>query len=76
VALPEKLALVAPAGTMTLAGTVIGVAVERAGRISQMARLYRSEVGAVSLMLTVVPLIAIGLFCFWTQYVSPTGAKY
>src|SRR5262249_52948283 len=47
-----------------------------AGRISQMARLYRSVVGAVSLMVTTVPATGVVAFCLCTQYVSPVGVKY
>jgi hypothetical protein len=38
-----------------------------AGSTSQIARLNRSPVGAVSLIETVVPAAAVGAFCFWTQ---------
>jgi hypothetical protein len=37
----------------------VGVA-DGAGRISTTLRLYRSPVGAVSLITTVVPLFAVG----------------
>jgi len=66
-ALATNVAVVAPAGTITEAGTVKGVEVDKAGRISQMLILKRSDVGAVSLMATVVPLMAVGVFCLWTQ---------
>ena len=41
----------------------VWVPVVAAGRISQMARLNRSVVGYVSLMLTEDPLSGVGLFC-------------
>jgi hypothetical protein len=66
-ALAVKLALVAPAATVTVPGTVRGVDVDVPGRISHMLRLYRSDVGAVSLIVTAVPLMAVGLFCACTQ---------
>ncbi len=66
-AVAAKLAVVAPAGTVTWEGTVRGAAVDEAGRISQILRLNRSVVGAVSLIVTTVPLSAVGPFCIWTQ---------
>jgi hypothetical protein len=47
-----------------------------AGRISTMLRLYRSAVGDVSLIVTVVPLSGVGFACICTQYVSPAGVRY
>ena len=38
-----------------------------AGRTSQMLKLYRSVLGAVSLMVTVVPLLAVTSVCLCTQ---------
>jgi hypothetical protein len=38
-----------------------------AAKISQIARLYLSLVGAVSLMTTVVPLNIVGAFSICTQ---------
>jgi hypothetical protein len=43
---------------------------------STIVRLYWSFAGAVSLMVTVVPVEAVGAFCRCTQYVSPTDARY
>ena len=41
----------------------VGELPELTGSTSQMLRLNRSVVGAVSLMLTVVPLTAVGALC-------------
>jgi hypothetical protein len=46
-----------------------------AGRISQMLRLYRSVVGAVSFIVTVEPLTAVDEVCLCTQYVSPAAER-
>ncbi len=38
-----------------------------AGKTSHRLRLKRSMLGATSLMVTFVPLHAVGLFCIWIQ---------
>ena len=63
------------------AGAVVGALgagedVDAAGRTSQITRLYRSLVGAVSLMVVDVPDAAIAETVRCTQYVSPTGGRY
>ena len=45
------------------------------GRISTRLKSNLSLVGAVSLMVTVVPLSGVTLFCRCTQYVLPTLVK-
>ena len=54
---------------------LIGPAFYGAGRISHMLKLYLSAVGAVSLIVTVVPLKGVVALCICTQYVSPLEAK-
>src|SRR3954454_557699 len=44
--------------------------------ISIAARSHMSVVGAVSLIVTDTPLVAVVLACRCTQYVSPAGARY
>ena len=46
-----------------------------AGRTSISARFQRSAVGAVSLIVTVVPAVEVGEFCRWVQKVSPLGLR-
>jgi hypothetical protein len=46
---------------------LVMLGVGTAGRTSTMLRLKRSPVGAVSLIVTLVPLSAVGLFCICTQ---------
>src|SRR4051794_13674456 len=52
------------------------VAPSVAGRISIAAMFHNAFVGAVSLMVTMVPATVVELFWRCTQYVSPTGARY
>ena len=65
----NKFATVPPeAGAVIVTvGGVGGVLLPEPGRTSQMLKLYRSVVGAVSLMLTEVPLFCVGLLWIWTQ---------
>src|SRR4051812_9037911 len=44
--------------------------------ISTAARSQRSAVGAVSLMVTVLPVLGVVAVWRCSQYVSPTGARY
>ena len=71
-----RLATVA-AGAGEVIDTVGGVirCASGRGRISTMARLKRSPVGAVSLTVMLVPGAATGLLSIWTQYVSPAGVR-
>lgn len=48
-------------------GVVSGTTAPSGGRTSQMLRLYLSPVGAVSLIVTLVPLRGVGLVCLCTQ---------
>ncbi len=49
--------------------------VATAGTISQILKLYRSEVGEISPTVTLVPLVAVKAVDRCTQYVSPTEAR-
>jgi hypothetical protein len=59
-----KVVVAAACVAPTTEGTVT---VNGAARISTMLRLYRSVVGAVSLIVTDVALRGVALFCRWTQ---------
>jgi hypothetical protein len=76
-AVPKTVLIVAlcgvPAVAVILAGPVTPLT---AARISTILRLYRSPVGAVSLIVTLVALKGVGVDCRCTQYVSPTVAIY
>ena len=64
--------------TVVLCGVpAVAVIVDEATgtRISVILRLYLSPVGAVSLIVTTVPLAEVVLVCRWTQYVSPAGER-
>src|ERR1700730_5629196 len=45
-------------------------------RISTRARSHWSVVGAVSLMVTAVPLVGVGAFCDWVQKVPPVRTSW
>ena len=47
-----------------------------AGRISTTLKLYRSVVGAVSLIVTAVPFDGTGALSICIQYVSPDVERY
>jgi hypothetical protein len=46
------------------------------GSISTAARFHRSLVGALQEIVVVVPAAGIGAVTYWTQKVSPAGARY
>jgi len=64
----------APAAIGVMVPEILSVP-DGAGIISTSARFQRSVVGAVSLIVTVVPATGVGAFCIWTQYVSPEEVK-
>jgi hypothetical protein len=72
-----RLAMVPWAGdVMDTVGGVVSLTPPEPARISTTLRLYRSVVGAVSLMVTLVPLAETALVNICDQYVSPVGVKY
>ena len=60
---------------METTGGVVSGPVIAGGRTSQILRLKRSPVGAVSLIVTTVPAEDVGEFCRCTQNVSPDGER-
>jgi hypothetical protein len=59
--------IVALCGVPAVADMLAGTELVVAARTSTMLRSYRSVVGAVSLMVTLVPLNGVGFVSLWTQ---------